>query len=849
MKNSMRKIIISHLSILVLVGIVGMAKTLSAKPPPIKPKPVILVRRGLANIDIVLPSSATSFEKDAAGNLKEYLERVTSATIVIKREDEVVEKIPIYVGRCLASEHLIEAVEALKYDGFVIQIKGTAIHLLGKNDLATRFAVYGFLEDYIGVRWFLPEVWGDDFPENLGTHIPEQDTVILRQTFDVQDPSFPLRFIGRQEESRVEQWTICNKVNFIDHDVHGFQINQRCHSFFSFIHPWDYYNFPDYFRMLDGEFLDSLTLAKMKKEDANAIKLNVGNPEVKATMVAEVVNYIDNNPEIDIINLFPNDGLQFCESPESKLMDGLNYENYTVEMVNDEGKRLGEEFGRVLSKRYTMFYHDVIEGILALRPRTPLMAGAYSAYQHAPLEVRNNPSFVSKYKMDDGVMLLICHQHEHNHPIEDRSTEPNIYFDDSIGDWKKLYSLLGVYEYYRPGRMHELPFPIIHSIRRDIPYYYANDFRYFYTQYKLEDIGTYALNHYIAAKLLWDVDADVKRLLSDFFAKFYGSAARHMAAYFERLEVAAIESNLELFPTYYESYLKLFTDDVLEDCSRHLEKAKSVAEENKLFLTRVELSEVSLNYTEKVIGYLKEIERIIDLDNKLLRRRFSDEDLYDAEKMAQEIRKWIEAKQPYKTIFPSHQVVGDKDGKDGMLDVRKVVRADMYGNTLTKGKWLDRKELIAESGYGDVERFDVWIYGYDIQYSRTHEEPEHTINIFDKSGNRVELGQIAANEEEDGKGEDRGFLLSDPTFLFDYIIGDCDSVTLEILNPKEYMPSSTFFAVAIMPHMADLKRTVTDYYQNQVNYIRENAIGFIEFAADSKYGEPPVTVTIDLFSH
>ena len=56
----------------------------------------------------------------------------------------------------------------------------------------------------------------------------------------------------------------------------------------------------------------------------------------------------------------------------------------------------------------------------------------------------------------------------------------------------------------------ELPFPTVHSIRRDIPYYHREGFEYFYTQYNLEDVGTYGLLYYLAAKLLWDVEAEAE---------------------------------------------------------------------------------------------------------------------------------------------------------------------------------------------------------------------------------------------------------------------------------------------------------------------------------------------------
>ncbi len=869
MKNSLRKTTTSIFSLFVFIGSVAIGRTVTAET-------VTLVTNGVANIEIVKPSSASDpedFEYQAAYNLKEYLEKITGVTVVTKHEDETILKIPVYVGRCLASQHLAGTVEALINDGYVIEINETSIHLLGKNDLATRFAVYGFLEDYMDVRWFLPEVWGDGFPENMGTHIPQKETIELETTLDLQDPSFRYRYIGRRE-SREEQWTICNKMNFIRDDVHGFQTNAHAHSFRHFINPgkvhWDYrdypepnqlhyWDFPEYFRMLDGKFLDSDSLEAMTPDQAAAIKLNVGNPAVRDAMVEEVIGYIDDHPEVEIINLFPNDGRAFCESPQSKLMDGENLEAFTVELVNDQGRKLGEEYGRVLSKRYTMFYHDVTEMVLARKPDTLLMTGAYSAYNYAPLEV-DEPAFITDYKLDDSVMLFITHSWEHNHPIRDRSTLPNCYFDDSVEDWKRLYSSLGVYEYYRKGAMNELPFPIIHSIRHDIPYYHDNGFSLFYTQFGLEDIGTYGLNYYIAAKLVWDVSADVDELLEDFYTKFYGDAADHMRLYHQTLEAAAVNSDLELSPKYYGAYLDLFTDEVIDKCWGHIGKAKDAAGTQTPYSERVKLSETSLDFTDRVIAYLKEIKNLFD--NKVLWRTYDADVKKPAQDLADEIRTMLEENSD-KTIVGTTYT-------DNLLTVSTAlnkVRGYFYPeiapeNNFTKPKWIDKHQIDARRGYGEVEFFDVWIYAHDIDYANQCDErsrPEHQISIIDKSGDPAEIAKLARSVSESGNRMNKGFLLSG--FSFEEYIGGDDSIELRILNfdydqlPLEdplYCSSdpynSTFYAIAIMPHMDEISQdTVTYYYENDVNFIRRHSLGFIEFEERNGDNET-LAVVLDLYN-
>jgi len=811
--------------------------------------PVIIVKETESNVVIVIPPGASESgdEHAAAKELQNYLYRVSKARIQIKYENEIIDtgpiprsKIPIYVGKCKASRHLNKQLYGMVNDGYVIEIDSDSIHLIGKNELATRFAVYGFLEDYIGVHWFLPEIFGEEFPKNMGTHIPQKETIILKATLDVQEPSFKYRMIGKPDKP----WTVRNKMNFVDDNENGFQINRACHSFTTdFIDPEEYSGHPEYFATVDGDRMTSSEILRASKKQRSRMKLNVGNPEVRDTLIREVQNYIFENPTIDIINLFPGDGRRFDESEESRRLDGENYEGYTVADVNREGRKLGEEFGRVLSKRYTMFYHDVLAGLVDDHDTT-FMTAAYSAYQYAPLEVAD-PDFVSQYRMDDRVMLLITHSWEHNHPIGERNTQANDNFAESIDGWSNLYSNFGVYEFYRKLAMNELPFPIIHSLRHDIPYYHNNNFDFFFTQYSINDVGTYGLNYYIAAKLLWNIYADVDELLAEFYSEFYGRAGIHMRNYYETLENTAIASDLELSPKYYGAFLDLFTDQVLEDCSNHLENAKAAVMGDELLLARVELSKVSLDYTVKVIDYLKEIRGAMTNKPYWKIQAWRDLDLETAEDKADEIRETITRSADYKTITHSNYTNRLLNvGGPTVGGVRKYFYGD--GDQYTKEKWLEMRDVSVEPGYRGHELFDIWIFANDIDY-RSGDGEEHQINLVNRDGSTTELGRIAQNNTEAGNRLDKGFLLQH--FSFDEYVGRDDRITIEVHNFPGGPRNSKFYGIAIMPHMDTTSQdAVTNYYQDDIEFIRENSIGFTEFGSGMQNPDGDrLNITVKLF--
>jgi len=68
-------------------------------------------------------------------------------------------------------------------------------------------------------------------------------------------------------------------------------------------------------------------------------------------------------------------------------------------------------------------------------------------------------------------------------------------------------------------------------IREDIPYYHKIGVEGFFAQAAGKDWPACDLNHYIAAKLLWNHELSVDFLLDDFYRKFYHSAAEPMGRY------------------------------------------------------------------------------------------------------------------------------------------------------------------------------------------------------------------------------------------------------------------------------------------------------------------------------
>ena len=729
------------------------------------------------NSGIIVPDDwSEANDSIAAKDLRIFLNKTLETAIplesIVKEENSnKINGTKIYLGGCSANTYLSGDLSLIKNDGYIIDIKDdNSVHIAGKttekgnNNLTTQFAVYGFLEKYIGFRWFLPEVFAKDendidFPDNMGTYVPPiKSEISLNVEKYKQDPSFKYRMV-----SLTRKWNVENGIN-TKNSAEGddadqiyknmFKVNQLAHTFLDFVPPYqtckgrekdveyipkcpaetgDYCyaevngtrksckNIIDYgnveireeglklSEICDGYF-DSETyipsvLVKGKantkscfqlmKEVDQYFKLNDGNLQVRQMMAENLRDYIKANPNNDVIILFPEDGSGFDESSVSTDIDGENYGGYTVKDVNNvEGDGLkysynySPEMLRILSKRMTIVYKNVLyrlnklaesdSQLRELLNKKIIMNGAYNVYKLAPLE----DSFVGHF--DENVGLLMAHSWEQNSPINSRVSEENQNFDDAVKRWKeKWYSRFGAYEYYKKGSMYDLPFPIVHSIKEDIPYYAENDFILFYTQASNNLVGVSGHLFYLTSKLLQNSNANTDEIMNDFYEKFYGPANEKMKVYYEKLENTAINSGLELSPPL-RYFLRLFAENIILDCKQKIAEAKtavnnsSESESNKkLYLARISLVEKSMEYTGLTMDYLEKVKEIIDTklatyENKIYdgtAMTLSDSDKNSLDALAADVKNKRDG------IYSKYKVVGgDKTYTDNLFDSQYVFK-------------------------------------------------------------------------------------------------------------------------------------------------------------------------------
>jgi hypothetical protein len=235
------------------------------------------------------------------------------------------------------------------------------------------------------------------------------------------------------------------------------------------------------------------------------------------------------------------------------------------------------------------------------------------------------------YKPAANLAIQLCHTRScNNHPIEPPTCSRNYnLFTKELIHWSKLTDHLFIYEYYNKGAWGHFPYCQTHVLREDIPYYHKLGVESFYTQAARDNWPSCGLNHYLAAKLTWNVDYDVDLLLSDFYQKFYAESAEPMRDYYQLLENAfkntSCISHLG-FELCTFTLFRVFTPEVMVELNSAITEAELIAK-SQIVKQRVALIRARLDLTEKFLNYVR-----------VIRRPFKDVDLTDWRAVASAFR-------------------------------------------------------------------------------------------------------------------------------------------------------------------------------------------------------------------
>jgi hypothetical protein len=445
----------------------------------------------------------------ALGDLATYLAKVTGGEFETVAAADHSQGPAIYVGASYFRPSDGDAARDRFLLEQVVQIyaQDDSLYITGGSSQGCVYAIYAFLEDLCGVRWF--------HPGELGEHVPSQPTLAFEDFSKRQVPSFLYRRMVPSSETT-------DRSSYREHEIwrrrnrQGGPAVAMEHNLHRIVPPELYDTNPDYFPLIDGVRVDPRSGAPWQPELTHRGVVRL------ATMRAR--EHFRRNRVAYSFSLSPNDCYGWSESPEALKQDPAEFRG-----VQERGK----------ARRMIVFANQVAERVARAHPDRYLVFCAYNSTLEPPEEPRCHPM----------VIPAVCHRGmvaDPFHPIaaEEQISPSNALYRRCIAGWRRLAGKLIARENWAaPDYDPLLKAGVTPVLFEDIPYYRDQGFIGIGSDGDL-DWGNLALNHYVASKLMWDARRDPEELLEDYFSKYYGEAAAPMRAYFTRIWEAAYRAHL-----------------------------------------------------------------------------------------------------------------------------------------------------------------------------------------------------------------------------------------------------------------------------------------------------------------
>ncbi len=527
---------------------------------------------------ITAPGRPDPLVRQAVADLYSYLEKVTGADFG--------------TGAGPGRIHLLATVPAdapaglsENPDACWIEAKGSTIRIAGGSPLGLVYGIYRFLENYVGIRWFLPAPDGEFVPRRRELSVPEKS--------EFSRPAFPMRWVGAglwglrngsnrpgiaQSIAAGHHYGFHSSVGWSNQpglaeglagpipERSGFRMEPGIYHTQDHFLPIERYfpTNPEYFALVDGS----------RKNLKDLTKLCTSNPAVIAVVAANMGRFIDATPGTDIISLSPMDGLGFCECPPCASQD-----------------EAGVGRDQLFTRRMVLFYNAVTQKLRETHPKAKVAVGAYSRYTVPPVD--------TSLRLLPEMYTILCHYSPAclAHPINDPACPANRKYNALISTWRARSSGLLFYEYYWKQNWLGLPWPIMHTIAADIPYFHQQGVIGLHTQYSDSNAYSNGLNYYIAAKLLWNPAADVPALVRDFCEKYYGTAATQMGKYLDRLERRMAAAKSDIPGEAATNALKVFDLAFVDELDALLREAQGAVFPGSVVSRRIARHQIHLRYS------------------------------------------------------------------------------------------------------------------------------------------------------------------------------------------------------------------------------------------------------------
>ena len=506
-----------------------------------------LTRDGRTEYSIVVSPAAAEPEQHAATELAYFLQQVTGAPFPITSAAHGGPAIFVGSGKHSTPGTDDDARHKWGSEGFLIRTKGQNLLLTGKGRRGTLYAVYSFLEDVVGCRWWSSSV----------STIPKCPDLAIAPMDHQGEPAFeyrePFYFDAFDPD-----WAVRNKVNGdrarLDARRGGHMTYSGfSHTFGEIVPPAGYFDqHPEWFSEINGKRLRDRS------------QLCLTNRELRAFMAQQVIQRLREKPAA-IASVSQNDGSNPCRCKECDAVVALEE----------------AQSGLLLH-----FVNAVAEEVEKVFPDTAISTLAYRYTRKPPRFVRPRHN----------VIVRLCSiECDFSKTIAHGTT--NAAFREDIRRWADVSERLYIWDYVTNFSHYIQPHPNLRVLGENVRFFARHNVKGLFEQGNYHSQGgEFAeLRAWVLAKLMWDHSLDEKELISEFLRGYYGAAAPHIQGYIDLMHDAAAQSGH--FLTYASPPTAPFlTLGVLNKATALFDVAEAAVTDQPDTLQRVKVCRLPIQY-------------------------------------------------------------------------------------------------------------------------------------------------------------------------------------------------------------------------------------------------------------
>jgi hypothetical protein len=434
-----------------------------------------------------------------------------------------------------------KAQEKLKNNGYAILTDGGSLFLTSQTVTGALYAVYSFLEDFVGVRFYSSHFEtvkpADHIDIPADVNVSFSPVVINRDTvwFDTFDPAFSVK----------------QKINgYLRRDLTGY--GEQIKYAGAFVH-----SLPD----LAGT------------SHAPDVQPCLTDPEIYKKVLGNVKKQLREHPDARIVTVSQNDSY-----PEGR---GCQCEN--CRKIDD---REGTPMGSLLT-----FVNRIAGDIKDEFPGVYVDTLAYRYTRKAP-----------KYlKPADNVIVRLCSiECCFSHTLKSGCGR-NREFTDDLEEWSAICDKLFIWDYTTDFLYYVNPFPNLNVLYDNIRYFVEHSVIGLFEQGNGQSVsGEFGeLRAYLIAKMMWDPYMSRERYyeyMDDFLEGYYGAGWKYVRKFIDRTSEMAEKGHMGI---YYPIDKILGTDpDNAKECVKELSELwdNALALSDDVHRGNVEKSSLQIRY-------------------------------------------------------------------------------------------------------------------------------------------------------------------------------------------------------------------------------------------------------------